>query len=159
MQLDSERWGVQITRVEIFNILPPADIADAMEQQIRAERSRRAQVLRADGQREAAVIMSRGTAAETLNEAEGERASAITRAKGAADAKVLEARAQAASIRHLRGALTEGGFKAVDYLSSISYLNTLGRISAGGEAVLLPWEAVSAADSIMSPSGPRPVAA
>lgn len=63
VQRDAERWGVTITRVEIFNILPPHDIRSAMENQIKSERERRSTVLQADGERESAVIRSRGDAA------------------------------------------------------------------------------------------------
>jgi len=159
VQLDSERWGVQITRVEIFNILPPSDIAHAMERQIKAERTRRAKVLRADGQREAAVIKSRGTAARMLNEAEGERAAVIARAHGEAEAKVLVARAQATAVSHVRAAMTGGAYTAVDYLTSLSYLTTLGRLSTGGKAILLPRDVVSTAGKLLGPDSLKPFAA
>jgi regulator of protease activity HflC (stomatin/prohibitin superfamily) len=156
VQLDSERWGVQITRVEIFNILPPRDIATAMERQIKAERDRRAMVLRADGRREASVIRSRGIAAEILNRAEGKRSGTIATAKGTSEAKRIVARAQATSIRILREALAGSSFKAVDYLSSLSYLTTMGVLSFGGKVVMLPWDAVDALSDIMGPAGPKP---
>jgi regulator of protease activity HflC (stomatin/prohibitin superfamily) len=61
---DAERWGVSITRVEIMNIFAPEDIRDAMEKQIKEERERRSSVLRADGEREAAIVSSKGNAAK-----------------------------------------------------------------------------------------------
>ncbi len=61
---DAERWGVAITRVEIMNIFAPDDIRDAMEKQIKEERERRSSVLRADGDREAAIVSSKGNAAK-----------------------------------------------------------------------------------------------
>lgn len=96
VQRDSERWGVEITRVEIFNILPPNDIKDAMERQIKSERLRRSTVLVADGTRESSIIKSRGDAARILNDANGRRAAEIAAARGKAEAaKILgEALAQ-----------------------------------------------------------------
>ena len=64
--MDAERWGVTITRVEIQNILPPEDIKNVMEKQIKSERMRRAEVLRADGDRMRDVITSRGDVAKVL---------------------------------------------------------------------------------------------
>lgn len=64
IHLDAERWGVTITRVEIQNILPPRDIKNVMEKQIKSERMRRAEVLRADGDRMRDVITSRGNVAK-----------------------------------------------------------------------------------------------
>ena len=62
--MDAERWGVTITRVEIQNILPPHDIKRVMESQIKSERTRRSEVLRADGDRIRDVITSRGNVAK-----------------------------------------------------------------------------------------------
>lgn len=62
--MDAERWGVTITRVEIQNIIPPDDIKNVMEKQIKSERMRRAEVLRADGDRIHNVITSRGDVAK-----------------------------------------------------------------------------------------------
>jgi len=66
-QDDAGRWGVSIIRVEVQNIIPPSDIKQAMENQIIGERERRSAVLQADGERESAIIRSRGEAAQVLN--------------------------------------------------------------------------------------------
>ena len=67
IHLDAERWGVTVTRVEIQNIDPPSAIKDVMEKQIKSERSRRSEVLRADGDRMHDVIISRGNVATVIN--------------------------------------------------------------------------------------------
>jgi regulator of protease activity HflC (stomatin/prohibitin superfamily) len=155
VQRDSERWGVRIMRVEVVDIDPPADVRQAMEEQIKAERERRSLMLSADGKRESAVIRSRGTAAQILNRAEAERASTVLRAKGTAEAKRLEAQAQARSLRVIKDALTaaaaaseDAAVKATEYLTAIGYLTSLGRLArSNGDAtlVLLPQGAVDVA--------------
>lgn len=149
---DVERWGVAITRVEIFNIIPPSDIKAAMELQIRAERTRRSEVLRADGERESRIVNSRGDAAKMVLAAEGERASVMLRAKGQAEAKLLESRAEAASMQAIRGALADSNVRAVDYLVAFQYLNLLHELTSRGgasEVVLLPVETFTGIEQIV----------
>lgn len=151
IQRDSERWGVTITRVEIFNILPPADIKSAMENQIRAERERRSTVLRADGTRESAVIKSRGEAARVVLSAEGARAASIARAQGDAAAKKLLASAEADCVAAIRDACGDS-VRAVDYLAAVEYLNSLRNLTAGAsrsEVVMVPTEAMDGIDSLV----------
>lgn len=94
IQLDAERWGVTITRIEIQNILPPSDIKTVMESQIRSERMRRAEVLRADGERIKDVINSRAEVAKRVLNAEGVRTSSITLAQGTAKSKLMLAESE-----------------------------------------------------------------
>lgn len=128
IHLDAERWGVTITRVEIQNILPPYDIKNVMEMQIKSERARRyshiswmkcrSEVLRADGDRIRDVITSRGNVArvaileenysqQVLN-AEGFRASTIVRAEGEAAAKLMAAEAEKKSLEIIAQGLEVG---------------------------------------------------
>ena len=99
---DAERWGVSITRVEIFNIAPPNDIKYEMENQIKAERERRSHVLSADGERQAAIVNSRANAARIVIAAEGQRSSDLTNAKGEAQAKMLAAEAESRTITFMQ---------------------------------------------------------
>lgn len=142
IQPDCERWGVTITRVEIFNILPPGDIQSAMENQIKSERMRRSTVLKADGERESAVINSRGDAARMVLVAEGARAAVVLRAEGSAAARKISAEAEAASLSDIKAAVASSGVRAVDYMTAINYLEGLQSISSGSStrAVLLPSE-------------------
>mmetsp|Transcript_158744 Transcript_158744/g.385588 ORF Transcript_158744/g.385588 Transcript_158744/m.385588 type:complete len:338 (+) Transcript_158744:235-1248(+) len=151
IQRDSERWGVTITRVEIFNIIAPWDIKDAMENQIRAERERRSTVLRADGTRESAVIKSRGEAARVVLSAEGTRAATIARAQGDATAKKLVAAAEAECIAAVRAACGES-VRATDYLASVEYLNAMRNMTVSkhdSEVVLVPLEAMDGIDQLV----------
>lgn len=89
-------WGVKVNRVELKNILPPADIQQAMEKQMRAERERREAILRAEGEKRAEILRAEGQKESRILEAEGEKESAIRRAEGEAEAilKINEATAR-----------------------------------------------------------------
>lgn len=150
IQRDAERWGVSVTRVEIFNIDPPPDIKRAMMNQIQAERDRRSDVLRADGERESAIIRSRGTAARLVLSAEGTRASLLLRARGDAQAKTLLATCEAEAVKHVRRAV-QNEVRGVDYLAAVEYINKLHLMSSGSgntEVVLLPVDSVQAVGAL-----------
>ncbi|RHY18926.1 hypothetical protein DYB25_011692 [Aphanomyces astaci] len=164
---DVERWGVTITRVEIFDIIPPMDIKLAMEQQIKAERWRRSEVL----ERESMIVNSRGDAARMVLRAEGDRASMLLRATGEAEAKMLSSKAEAQSMESIRAgmlhsiqyylsnmgiiAITEAGVRAVDYLTAIQYLNVLRSININPSRtsdmrlVLLPMDTVNGVNDLV----------
>ncbi len=93
-------WGVKVNRVELKNILPPADIQQAMEKQMRAERERREAILRAEGEKRAEILRAEGQKESRILEAEGEKESAIRRAEGEAEAilKINEATARGLSM-------------------------------------------------------------
>lgn len=156
IQRDAERWGVTITRVEIFNIDPPRDIKSAMENQIRAERFRRSTVLQADGQRESAVIKSRGDAARMVLSAEGARSAALLRAKGDADAKRLLAEAEASAIKLVRDSCGDA-VRAVDYLTAVEYLNAIRNMTYNSgkkdKVVLVPVEAINGLEEFFRLNG------
>lgn len=136
---DAERWGVTVTRVEIFNIDPPRDIRNAMEQQIRSERERRSVVLVADGNRLKVIIESEGRAAKMVLISEGERTADILMAKGKAKAKMMMADAQAAALASLRSALQQAkdDTRAVDFLNAIQYLNSLQTIPSPSTTIVM----------------------
>ena len=83
----TDPWGIKVNRVELKNILPPKDIQNAMEKQMRAERERREQILQAEGQKQSQILV-----------AEGEKESRILRADGEKQARIMEAEAEAAAI-------------------------------------------------------------
>jgi len=160
---DSARWGCSILRCEIVNILPPDDIKQAMERQIKEERDRRSTVIMADGERESAIIRSRGAAAQMVLDAEADKTSAVQRAKGEATALMLQAEAEAASIASIQKPLEGSGLAAADYSSGTEYVSiikNLSSLSASGhalqnsgvqasEVVLLPQESVDAVSAAM----------
>lgn len=89
-------WGVKVNRVELKNILPPADILQAMEKQMRAERERRESIIRAEGEKRSEILRAEGMKASAILRAEGEKESAVRRAEGDAEAllKINEATAR-----------------------------------------------------------------
>ncbi len=93
----TDPWGIKVNRVEVKNILPPRDIQDAMEKQMRAERERREAILKAEGEKKAAVLI-----------AEGEKESAILRAEAKKEAQIKEAEGEAEAIVKIQQATAEG---------------------------------------------------
>jgi regulator of protease activity HflC (stomatin/prohibitin superfamily) len=83
----TDPWGIKVNRVELKNIIPPREIQDAMEKQMKAERERREAILQAEGQKQSQILV-----------AEGEKQSVLLRAEAARDAKIMEAEAQAQAI-------------------------------------------------------------
>ena len=127
-----------------MNIDPPHQIRATMESQITEERWRRATVLSADGDRESAIIRSKGNAAKMVLDSEGERRSLMQLAKGKAQAKVLRAEAEAKSIEFIREAIDDDRKRASDFLVADAYLENLqgGMSDSAGrstsKAVLVP---------------------
>ena len=93
----TDPWGIKVNRVELKNILPPREIQNAMEKQMKAERERREAILRAEGEKRAAIL-----------EAEGEKESAILRADAKKQQQILEAEGKAAAILEVQRATAEG---------------------------------------------------
>ena len=92
----TDPWGIKVNRVELKNILPPKEIQDAMEKQMKAERERREQILQAEGQKQSQILV-----------AEGERQSVILRAEAAKEAKLLEAEANAQAVLKVQEATAQ----------------------------------------------------
>ena len=150
MRNDAERWGVEVTRVEIFNLDPANDVKEAMEKQIKAERERRAMVLQSDGVRQSRVIRSRGDAAKLIFDAVGKAKAAINDSKGRATEKELYADAQAKSLTSISKNLANNNVRAVDYLTAINYLKTLSKMDGNKtNVVLLPTRTVDDVATIL----------
>ena len=92
----TDPWGIKVNRVELKNILPPKDIQDAMEKQMRAERQKREAILTADGQKQAAILQAQGEKEAAILKAEAKKIQMVTEAQGQAEAllKVYEAQAK-----------------------------------------------------------------
>lgn len=94
----TDKWGIKVNRVELKNILPPADIQNAMEKQMRAEREKREAILRAEGQKTAAILEAEGSKQAAILNAEAVREASIREAEGVRQAKILEAQGEAEAI-------------------------------------------------------------
>ena len=97
LDVATDPWGIRVSRVEVKNILPPRDIQEAMEKQMRAERERRESILKAEGEKKSAILI-----------AEGEKESAILRADAKRESQIREAEGQAAAILKIQEATAQG---------------------------------------------------
>ena len=95
----TDPWGIKVNRVEVKNILPPRDIQDAMEKQMRAERERREAILRAEGEKKAAILSAEGLKESRILEAEAEKQAKILRAEASKEATIIEAQGRAQALR------------------------------------------------------------
>ena len=154
---DAERWGVDIIRVEIFDIQPARDIKKAMESQVTAERMRRAMVLKADGTRQSQIIRSRGDAARIVYDAVGDAQSFINDAAGKSEARTLTASAEAAEVSLIKDNLTKDE-RAVDYITALQWLRTLKQLctqSKENTVIMLPVETIDGINAVMRRSPAR----
>lgn len=104
----TDPWGIKVHRVELKNILPPREIQDAMEKQMKAERERRESILRAEGEKKSAILVAEGKKESAILEAEAEKQAAILRAEAVKEQKIKEAEGEAEAILKLQQATSEG---------------------------------------------------
>ncbi|SHK34261.1 SPFH domain-containing protein [Paramaledivibacter caminithermalis] len=104
----TDPWGIKVNRVEVKNIIPPQDIQEAMEKQMRAERERREAILRAEGEKKSAVLRAEGKKESAILEAEAEKQAAILRAEATKEAAIREAEGKAEAILKVQKATAEG---------------------------------------------------
>lgn len=118
----TDPWGIKVHRVEVKNIIPPRDIQEAMEKQMRAERERREAILQAEGKKTAAILTAEGEKEAIVLRATAEKEAQISKATGEAEAIILVAKAQAEGIRHINESNPQSqyiqlqGFKALEKL-------------------------------------------
>ncbi len=104
----TDPWGIKVNRVELKNIIPPAEIQNAMEKQMKAERERREAVTRAEGEKKASVTVAEGKKEAAILEAEAEKQSAILRAEAQKEKMLREAEGEAEAILKVQQAKAEG---------------------------------------------------
>ncbi len=104
----TDAWGIKINRVELKNIMPPREIQDSMEKQMKAERERREKILQAEGEKKSAILVAEGRKASAILEAEAEKEAAILRAEAVKEAKIREAEGEAEAILKVQTAVAEG---------------------------------------------------
>ena len=103
----TDPWGIKVNRVELKNILPPADIQSSMEKQMKAERDRRQAILQAEGQKKSAILIAEGERESAILRADAEKQAAILRAEAEQQAAILKADGEAQAIRAVQKALAD----------------------------------------------------
>lgn len=146
----SDKWGVKVNRVELQDISPPQDIRAAMEQQMRAERARRAVILEAEGAKRARILGAEATKEAEINQAEGEKQARILNAEAEATARLRVAEAEAESIRRIAAAVADSKGDPTQYLIALRYLETFRDMVSGkdNKVIYVPYEATAMLGSL-----------
>ncbi len=121
----TDPWGIKVNRVEVKNIIPPKDIQDAMEKQMRAERERRESILRAEGDKKAAILRAEGEKESAILVAEARKEAQIKEAQGEAEAITTVKKAEAEGIKYLKDA------KADNAVLTLKSYETFARVADG----------------------------
>lgn len=139
-------WGVKITRIEVKDISPPADIVESMARQMKAEREKRATILEAEGQRAAEILEAEGTKQSQILEAEGRKEAAYRDAE--ARERLAEAEAKATDM--VSKAIAKGDPRALNYFIAQKYVEAIGDFasSPNEKLVFMPLETSSLIGSI-----------
>jgi len=103
----TDPWGIKVNRVELKNILPPADIQNSMEKQMKAERDRRQAILQAEGSKKSAILLAEGERESAILRADAEKQAAILRAEAERESAILKAEGEAEAIRKVQQALAD----------------------------------------------------
>ncbi len=142
----SHGWGVKVTRVEIKDLAPPPDINEAMARQMKAERTKRADILQAEGSKQSAILMAEGERESQILEAEGRKEAAFRDA----EARERSAEAEARATEMVSKAIAEGDIQAINYFVANKYTEALRDIasSPNSKTVMIPLEASGLLGSI-----------
>ncbi len=136
----TDPWGIKVTRVEVKNILPPKDIQEAMEKQMRAERERREKILQAEGEKKSSILIAEGEKESAILRAEADKEARIKRAEGEAEALLKMKQAEADGIKMLKEA------KADNAVLRLKSYETLSKLSSGeATKIIIPAELSSIA--------------
>jgi len=146
MDAAASPWGAKVTRIEIKDILPPADLAGAMARQMKAEREKRAAVLEAEGMRQAEILRAEGRKRSAILEAEGRKESAFRDA----EARERQAEAEAKATALVSEAIGRGDLAAANFLIAEKYIEALGAIASAPnqKVIIVPIEAAGLAGSL-----------
>jgi regulator of protease activity HflC (stomatin/prohibitin superfamily) len=141
-------WGVKVNRIEIRDIIPPADLVSSMARQMKAERDKRAEILTAEGQRQSAILKAEGEKQAQILEAEGRREAAFRDAEG----RERLAQAEAKATEMVSQAVARGDIAALNYFIAEKYLKAFSQLaeSPNQKVLMLPIEAMNVLGSLAS---------
>ncbi|MCB1615430.1 MAG: SPFH/Band 7/PHB domain protein [Pseudomonadales bacterium] len=139
-------WGVKVTRIEIKDITPPHDLVEAMANQMKAERNKRAAILNAEGMRQSEILEAEGLKQADILKAEGARQAAFLEA----EARERAAEAEAKATHMVSQAIAQGNIQAVNYFVAQKYIDALGKIAASpnNKIMMIPLEASQVIGSV-----------
>ena len=139
-------WGLKITRIEIKDINPPADLVASMGRQMKAEREKRAQVLEAEGFKQSEILKAEGEKQAVILEAEAAKEAAFREA----EARERQAEAEARATQVVSEAIAAGDVQAINYFVAQKYVEALGRIASAPnqKVIMMPLEATSILGSL-----------
>ena len=142
----TEPWGVKVTRIEVKDIKPPADLVASMARQMKAEREKRANILDAEGFRQAAILKAEGEKQAEILNAEGQRQAAFLQA----EARERQAQAEAEATRMVSEAISGGNVQAINYFVAQRYVDAMKEFatSPNQKTLILPIEATSILGSL-----------
>ncbi len=142
----TQPWGVKVTRIEIKDLTPPADLTAAMGRQMKAERERRALILEAEGERQSAVLRAEGAKQAAILEAEGKREAAWREA----EARERLAQAEAEATRAVSAAVGEGNVHALNYFIGMKYVEAFAKLAESPQqrTVIVPTDLAGIAGAI-----------
>ena len=149
----AEDWGVVCLRYEIRDIHAPGPVVDAMHRQVTAERSKRAEILDSEGQRQSAINIAEGRKQSVILASEALRSEQVNIASGEAEAIMLKARAESVGIDAVASAIAQGGESARGAMGlsvAEKYVDAFGRLAKEGTAVVVPGNVGDMAGMITS---------
>ena len=142
----TDPWGIKVNRVELKNIIPPKEIQNAMEKQMKAERERRESILQAEGQKQSQILVAEGEKQSAILRADAEKQAAILKAEGEKEARIMAAQAEAQAILQVQQAMADSlkllnAAAPNDQVVKLKALETMEKVADGqATKIIIPSE-------------------